>query len=213
MEAAYDEILDGMRFSGARPPRTIAVLSPSQGDGKSTTAANLALALADRHGPVLLVDGDLRRPTLHRLMRVAESPGVGDVIDRGFTLEQSIQRSGHPQIDVLAAGTRVRDPVSTLESGRLRRLLATAGQKYASIVVDTSALGPVHDALEVARAVDGSLLVLSAGRTRVKQLARALERLARAQTPSLVGYVLNRAKTPNERYAYYAKAEERYGAA
>lgn len=209
MEAAYDEVLDSMRFSGARPPRTIAVLSPSQGDGKSTMAVNLALALAERHGPVLIVDADLRRPSIHRLLRVAETPGLGDVLDRGYTLEQAVQRSSHPQIDVLAGGSRVRDPVTALEAARLRRLLAAAGQKYASIVVDTSALGPVHDALEVARGVDASLLVVSAGHTRTKQLARALERLARAGTGSLVGYVLNRAKTTNERLAYYAR-NERY---
>lgn len=209
MEAAYDEVLDSMRFAGAAPPRSIAVISPSQGDGKSTMAVNLALALAERHGPVLLVDADLRRPSVHRLLRVAQTPGLGDVLDRGYTLEQAVQRSSHPQIDVLAGGSRVRDPVTALEAARLRRLLAEAGQRYSSIIVDTSALGPVHDALEVARAVDASMLVISAGRTRTKQLARALERLARANIGSLVGYVLNRAKTTNERLAYYAR-NERY---
>ncbi|MHB8433770.1 MAG: GumC family protein [Candidatus Tyrphobacter sp.] len=206
MEAAYDEVLDAMRFSGTSAPRTIAVLSPSQGDGKSTVAVNLALALAERHGPVLVVDADLRRPSVHRLLRVAEMPGLGDVLERGLPIEQATQRTAHQQIDVLAGGSAVRDPVVALESGRLRRLLAGAGQHYASIIVDTSALGPVHDALEVARSVDASLVVISAGRTRVKQLARALDRLARAGIGSLVGYVLNRAKTTNERLAYYARS-------
>ncbi len=209
MEAAYDEVLDAMRFSGASAPRTIAVLSPSQGDGKSTVAVNLALALAERHGPVLVVDADLRRPTVHRLLRVAETPGLGDVLERGLPIEQATQGTAHQQIDVLAGGSSVRDPVVALESGRLRRLLAGAGQHYASIIVDTSALGPVHDALEVARSVDASIVVICAGRTRVKQLARALDRLARAGIGSLVGYVLNRAKTTNERLAYYARAGKR----
>lgn len=212
VEAAYDEIIDAMRFLAAHPPRTIAVLSPSPGDGKSTIAANLALALADRHGPVLLVDGDLRRPAIHRMLHVAQAPGLSDALEGGYTLEQTVQHTADPNIDVLAAGTGVRDPVAALEAGRLRRLLATAGQKYARIIIDTPSLAPVHDALESARAVDASVLVVSSGGTRTKELARALERLARAGTCSLVGYVLNRAKTANERMAYYTKAE-RSGAA
>ncbi|MGH7736986.1 MAG: GumC family protein [Candidatus Tyrphobacter sp.] len=206
MEAAYDEVLDALRFAGRVRPRTIAVLSPSPGDGKSTMAANFALALADRHGPVLVVDADLRRPSIHRLLRVAEVPGLGDVLDRGYDLDKAIVHTVHPQIDVLAAGSRVRDPLSALEPGRFRRLLARAGERYASIIVDTSSLASVHDALEVSRSVDACVLVVCAGQTGTKQLARTLERLARARIPSLVGYVLNRAKTTNERLAYYSKA-------
>ncbi len=206
IEAAHDEILDAMHFSGNSAPKTIAVLSPSQGDGKSTTAVNLALCLAERGGPVLVVDADLRRPAVHRLLRVAETPGLGDVLRRGRPVEEAIQRTGHPNIDALACGSPVRDPVAALSSTQLRALLNGLSQRYKYIVVDTSALGPVHDALEVARSVDASLLVICAGQTRTKQLARALDRLARANIGSLVGYVLNRAKTTNERLAYYARA-------
>ncbi len=207
VEAAYDEVLDAVRFACAKPPRTIAVLSPSQGDGRSTMAVNLALKLADRHGPVLLVDADLRHPSIHRLLNVPDAPGLGDVLEGGHALDRAIAHTEHPEVDVLPAGKRVRDPVSALEPARLRRLLASAGRRYANIVVDTSALGPVHDALEVARSVDASFLMVSAGHTRTSQLARALDRLSRAGTGSLVGYVLNRAKTANEHLAYYATSQ------
>lgn len=208
MEAAYDGVLDAMRFAGSKPPRTIAVLSPSQGDGRSTMATNLALALAERDGSVLLVDADLRCPTIHKLLEVAETPGLSNVLEGGWSLGETVVQTTHPKIHVLAAGSRVRDPVAALEAGRLRRLLAEAAGQYDSIIIDTSALGPVHDALEVARSVDASILVISAGHTRTKQLALALDRLARAGTGSLVGYVLNRAKTTNERLAYYATAQQ-----
>lgn len=208
MEAAYDGVLDSMRFAGSTPPRTIAVLSPSQGDGRSTMATNLALALAERDSSVLLVDADLRRPSIHTLLEVAETPGLSNVLLGGWSLQETVSQTTHPKIDVLAAGSRVRDPVAMLEAGRLRRLLAEAAAQYDRIIIDTSALGPVHDALEVARSVDASILVVSAGHTRTKQLALALDRLARAGTGSLVGYVLNRAKTTNERLAYYSTAQQ-----
>jgi capsular exopolysaccharide synthesis family protein len=203
MEAAHDEVIDAMRFANATSPRTIAVLSPTQGDGKTTMAINLALSLADRQGPVLIVDADLRRPSIHKHLRVPESPGLGDVLERSWPLDQAIQRTSHSQIDVLTCGSPVRNPIVALQSGRLRSLLDSLGDRYASIIVDTCALNPVHDALEVARSVDASLLVISAGQTRTKQVARTLDRLARAGVSSLVGYVLNRAKTTNERLAYY----------
>ncbi len=203
MEAAHDEVLDAMRFSSASAPRTIAVLSPSQGDGKTTMAINLALSLADRKGPVLIIDADLRKPSVHKHLRVPETPGLGDVLDRNWPLDQAIQRTAHGQLHVLTCGAPVRNPVETLQPARLRNLLSTLSARYASIVVDTCALNPVHDALEVARSVDAALLVVCAGHTRSKQLARALDRLARAQIGTLSGYVLNRAKTTNERLAYY----------
>lgn len=204
IEAAHEEVLDAMRFASESAPHTIAVLSPSQGDGKSTMAINLALSLAERQGPVLIVDADLRKPSVHKQLRVPESPGLGDVLERDWSIDQAIQRTSHPQIDVLTCGSPVRNPIVALQAARLRQLLGELGQRYAAIVVDTCALNPVHDALEVARGVDASLLVISAGHTRTKQVARALDRLARAEVGSLVGYVLNRAKTTNERLSYYA---------
>ncbi len=203
MEAAHDEVLDAMRFANAASPRTIAVLSPARGDGKTTMAVNLALSLADRQGPVLIVDADLRRPSIHRHLRVPETPGLGDVLEGRLPIDRAIQRTAHSQVDVLACGSPVRNPVVALQSGRLRSLFDSLGGRYASIVIDTCALNVVYDALEVARSVDASLLVISAGQTRTKQLARTLDRLARADVGSLVGYVLNRAKTTNERLAYY----------
>jgi polysaccharide biosynthesis transport protein len=202
-EAAHDEILDAMRFSRANAPRTIAILSPSQGDGRTTTAINLAVSLADRRGPVLLIDADLRRPSIHKHLRVPETPGLGDVLERNLPLDQAIQRTSHDQVDVLTCGTPTRNPVEVLQSAHLRDLLATLSDRYASIVIDTCALNAVHDALEVARAVDATVLVVCAGRTRTKALARALDRLSRAQVGTLAGYVLNRAKTANERLTYY----------
>lgn len=203
MEAAHDEILDAMRFSNASAPRTIAILSPSQGDGRTTTAINLALSLADRNGPVLLVDADLRKPAVHKHLRVPETPGLGDVLERNRPLDETIQKTSHGQLDVLTSGSPVRNPVDALRSARLRELFSTLSDRYASIVVDTCALNAVHDALEVARAVDASVLVICAGQTRTKSLARALDRLARAQIGTLSGYVLNRAQTANERLVYY----------
>jgi succinoglycan biosynthesis transport protein ExoP len=203
MEAAYDEVLDAMRFATARPPRTIAILSPSRGDGKTTAAINLALGLAEREGPVLLVDADFRSPDVHKQLRLPETPGLSDVLEGRVPVDDAIRKTAHHHLDVLTSGTPARNPVETLEASRLRELLQTLAGSYASIVVDTCALNAVHDALEVARAVDASLLVIAAGWTRAKSLATALERLSRAQVPTLIGYVLNRAQTTPERLAYY----------
>lgn len=203
VEAAYDEVLDAIRFSGTQATRTIAILSPSQGDGRTTTTINLAIAMAERGNRVLVVDADLRRPAVHKHLRVPEAPGLSDVLGGHATLEAAIKQTGHAGIDVLPCGAPVRNAVETLQSDRLRPLLASLSGRYANIVLDTCALNPVHDALEVARAVDTSLLVVCAGRTRSAALGRALDRIARAQVTSLAGYILNRAKTTDERLAYY----------
>jgi polysaccharide biosynthesis transport protein len=203
IEAAYDEVLDAMRFSGTRATRTIAVLSPSQGDGRTTTAINLAIALAERGNRVLVVDADLRRPAVHKHLRVPETPGLSDVLQGQATLESAVKRTAHAGIDVLTCGTPVRNAVETLQATRLQTLLDSLAGQYSNIVLDTCALNPVHDALEVARAVETSLLVVCAGRTRSMSVARSLDRLARAQISSLAGYILNRAKTTDERLAYY----------
>lgn len=203
VEAAYDEVLDAMRFSGAGATRTIAVLSPSQGDGRTTTAINLAVALAERGNGVLVVDADLRRPAVHKHLRVPETPGLSDVLQGNTSFDAAVKHTGHAKIDVLTCGAPVRNAVETLQLDRLRALLGDLAGRYTNVIVDTCALNPVHDALEVARAVDTSVLVVCAGRTRSAALARALDRLSRAQISSLGGYILNRAKTTDERLAYY----------
>jgi succinoglycan biosynthesis transport protein ExoP len=203
IEAAYDEVLDAMRFSGAGASRTIAVLSPSQGDGRTTTAINLAIALAERGNRVLVVDADLRRPAVHKHLRVPEIPGLSDVLQGDATFDAAVKETAHAGIDVLTCGAPVRNAVETLHVAGLRALLDGLSGRYSTIILDTCALNPVHDALEVARSVDTSLLVVCAGRTRSAALARALDRISRAQIGSLAGYILNRARTTDERLAYY----------
>lgn len=204
-EVAYQELWDAIRTSSGRAPRTIAVMSPSRSDGKSTIALNLALSIAERDGPAVVVDADLRAPSLHELLHAPEVPGLGDVLSGAVPLEDAVRHTPHSSVHVLTCGSPVRDPIESLQPERLRPVLDALAERYSIVVIDTSTLGYVRDAVEIARSADGALLVICSGNTTNGDLVRALDRLARAGTTTLVGYALNRAKTPSERLAYYRR--------
>ncbi len=198
---AFLHLCVALRLRSERRLRTLAVLSPSRGDGKSTISFHLARAMATLKGPILLIDADLRRPTLHEHASVTNEAGLSEVLDGSKTLNDSVQHIS-PGLDLLSSGTSVANPVGLLEMG-LSHVLEMAEKQYAMVIVDGPALGAVTDALLVAMVVDGSLLVVGPTPADEREAQNLVERLRSFGIENLLGIVMNREKIDINDYTDY----------
>jgi capsular exopolysaccharide synthesis family protein len=173
---------------GERPLKSILVTSPAPGDGKSHVAVNLALTLSDSYRRrVLLIDGDLRRPTLHLLFQVPGTPGLldalkatGDEVVNGVSISQTLT--------LLPAGGPEANPIGDLSSGRMARLMANAASRFDWVIVDSPPVGGLADARILSETVDGALLVVRAAETRFPDVDAAVAALGQHR---ILGVVLN----------------------
>ncbi|MBI2185503.1 MAG: CpsD/CapB family tyrosine-protein kinase [Acidobacteria bacterium] len=189
------------RMARTRDVKTIAISSPAAGDGKTVTAINLAGALArgadDR---VLLIDADLRRPSVAKLLGLTDAErGLSDVLtDETLDVGDVVRSVDRPNLVILPAGSLRRGASETLRSARLDTLLRDLRQRYGCIVIDTPPLLPVFDSALLAKLVDGVLLVVAANQTPRKLLGESLNMLDPAK---VLGIVFNRDERPL--FGYY----------
>ena len=189
----------------SRDLRIVAVSSPGVGDGKSTTAINLAGALAQApDARVLLVDADLRRPAVATLLGLGGSDGPGlvnAILDPAVTLEQVARPCSPFNLSVIPAGQAPPSPYEVLKSPRRGELLQEARRHYDYIVMDAPPLCPVQDCRVIAHWVDGFLLVVAAHRTPRGLLGEALNVVERGK---ILGLIFNGDDQPPSRfYGYY----------
>jgi polysaccharide biosynthesis transport protein len=196
-QESHFQLVLAMRYSSDRPLRTVAITSPSKGDGKSTVAVNVAAALGeiaassvDADARVLIIDADLRCPTLHNVFGVRNDLGLTDILIGRATLAECVRRTERPGVDVLTSGAHSPNPIKLLQSDRFEALLEDAQRRYVTIIVDSPALIPVYDAAILAAKADGTVMVVSAGRTDVRSARRALSRLESVSV-NLIGTVVN----------------------
>ena len=172
--------------TGAR--RVILVTSPGDGDGKTVTAANLALTMAQEfQRQVLLVDGDLRNARLHECLGIPREPGLADILAGDVSLDDALVSLSEYRVLALPAGKPHGRPAELLGSEPMRRLLEGLARRFDRVVVDSTA-AHFADAGVLEPMVDGVLLVVRAGRTARPSIARALGLVPRTK---LLGMVLN----------------------
>ena len=177
------------RAESGRSLRAIAITSPAKGDGKSLTAANLALTMAQEFNQrVLLLDADLRRPSVHQLFGLRETPGLGDVLMNGADLDQALVTLPDHHLTVLTAGHPPSHPAELLGSATMRRLLDTLRTRFDRILIDVPPVAPLADLHILAPMIDGLLMIVRAGITQKPAIERALAGLDRSK---VLGLVLN----------------------
>lgn len=179
-----------MRLRNKRPVRSLAILSARRGEGKSTVAYHLAKTLSGLQPGVLLIDADLRQPTIHAITFCENSVGLSDVLDGSVPLESAVQHV-QPGLDVLSSGADATNPVPLLQS-RFEAVLDDARKTYGTVIIDTPALGAVSDGLMIASQVDGSLFVVSADDPEDTYARRAVEQLSLIGVKNLLGIVVNK---------------------
>ncbi|MDH2442999.1 polysaccharide biosynthesis tyrosine autokinase [Amnibacterium sp. CER49] len=170
--------------------RTTLITSSIAGEGKSTTAANLAIALTQAETRVLLIDADLRRPAIADYFALEGELGLTDVLVGQVQREHAIQRSAYLNLDILTSGQTPPNPGELLGSRALHKLLEELRPEYDQILIDSPPLLPVADAAVLAGQVDGVIIVAAADRTTRTQLDLSLTTLATTDS-ALLGIALN----------------------
>jgi capsular exopolysaccharide synthesis family protein len=184
------------------------VTSPNAGDGKSTTAANLAVTMASAGKRVVLVDGDLRKPSLHQIFNLENKVGLTSALLAGNGARSCIQSSGFDSLSVLTSGPLPPNPSELLSSSRMRDLMEAMRREVDAVIMDSPPALVVTDATLLAALADGTVLVAEAGRTRSAALRQAVDGLSRA-TDRLLGVVLNKAgRRAAPAYHHYYHADD-----
>lgn len=172
------------------PIRTMAITSPTQGEGKSLTTMNLAITMAQAGERVLVIDGDLRRPAVHRLARTAREPGLAEVLAGDLPWRQAVVSGPIAGLDILPAGSARMQNARLLESDAMVELLRAARGLYDAILIDVPPVLAVSDALAFFHHLDGVFLLVRAGRYGTDVPREAAELIERAGG-RLRGVILN----------------------
>lgn len=204
MAEALRELRTNISFLDVdQPPRIIVVTSSMQAEGKSTVTANLAVTMAAAGENVVVVDGDLRRPTLVDVFNLVPGVGVTDVLTGTAELEDVLQPWGAlPNLSVLGSGRIPPNPSELLGSKAMKNMLSALAEN-AIVLIDAPPLLPVTDAAVLSRVADGAIVVIRTGRTTQEQLGQSLGNLEKVKG-RILGAVLNYVPTKGtDAYSYY----------
>ena len=193
-------------------PAVLLVTSAQAGEGKTTTSQAVSLTLARLGKTVLLVDGDLRRPSVHRVFGVANERGLSTLLASQDALESTVLPSAEPRLSLLPSGPVPPSPTELIASNRFRALIDQMAEKFDVVVIDSPPILGLADAPTMAAMVDGVIFVVEAGRSRRGGLKAALRRL-RGMRPNLIGGVLTKFDTTqaaNKYSDYYGSHNYEY---
>jgi len=197
--------------SAGGPPKTILITSALPQEGKTTTSTNTAIVLAQKGTRVLLVDADLRRPSIHKTLGMGPRAGLSNVLAGNASLPQTIVRSTVlPNLFVLPAGTPPPNPAELLASASMRDVLEQLREHYDHIVIDTPPTLSVTDAVVMSTAADQVILVIRSGQTTKQALRRARDILMQVNA-RVCGVLLNAVDLRSPDYYYYYEYQGKYG--
>lgn len=200
---AYRTLRTNLLFSAAvQSLHRVVVSSAAPKEGKSTTASNLAAACAQQGQRVLLIDCDLRGPTIHTLFGRARAPGVTNVLIGTVALDDALAESGVPNLTILPAGTTPPNPAELLGSAKMVALLDDLSARYDLLVIDTPPLLAASDAAILGRITDGTLMVIRAGQTQRVAVQEAIQQLHTVGA-RVLGTVLNDPDAEIAKFAPY----------
>ncbi|MBM6837109.1 CpsD/CapB family tyrosine-protein kinase [Clostridium saudiense] len=181
--------------------RTIVVTSSEPGEGKTVTSGNLALALAQGENKVLLVDCDMRKPSIHKNFRISNESGLTDLLLHKKTMEQ-VMVNYNKNLTIVPAGRVSPNPSEMLGSRAMGTFLEEMKNHFDYIVMDTPPLGAVTDAQVLSTKVDGTILVVKAGATKKDVVINSVN-LIKKVNGNLIGTVLNGVEQSKNKYYYY----------
>lgn len=208
---AYRSFRTALLLARAGGVRSIVITSCFPGEGKTSTAVNLAVVLAQLGKRVLVVDADLHRPRVHEVFGLSNKVGLVSILAEGLEPSQAILKSNVPGVFVVPAGPTTPNPSGLLSSEGMTKFLELAQMNFDCVVVDTPPIFPVSDVLVFAQQTDGVVLCVRAGQTPRDQVVRARDRILRSRALAL-GVLLNDLDLASSgypyRYAYYRGAPD-----
>lgn len=199
---AYRSLRTNIQYSSFdKKYKTLVVTSANPGEGKTTVAGNLALVLAQGESKVLLVDCDMRRPSMHKNFRVTNTYGISDLLIGKQKLETVINNV-NSNLSIITAGNITPNPAEMLASKAMTAFLEDMKNKYDYIVLDTPPLQAVTDAQILSTKADGTLVVVRAGATKKEAVHNAVSMLKKVNG-HVIGTILNAAENKKDKYYYY----------
>jgi capsular exopolysaccharide synthesis family protein len=204
---AYRTVRTNLEFIGTdRPCRNIVVTSPTAGSGKSTTAANLAVAAAQSGRRVCLVDADIRRPMLHEVFGLANTGGLINALRGGVSLETAARPTRIENMSLVVAGQNTAGAAPALfTSERLQKVMSEAGDHFDLVIYDTAPVLLVADSVNIAAMADGVIVVVQWGRIPPRVLQRAVHQITQVKG-RVLGILLNQVnlrRNDDDVYRYY----------
>ncbi|MDE2407261.1 MAG: polysaccharide biosynthesis tyrosine autokinase [Xanthomonadaceae bacterium] len=209
---AYRSVRTALQFATDHGvPRTLLISSSGPGEGKSTTAQALARQLTQMGKRVLLVDADLRNPSLHKTFGLRAEHGLSSLLAGACAFSAALQPSGHERLDLILAGPLPPNPAELLSGSKMISLLTVGAERYDHVIVDGPPVLGLADAPILANAVDGTLLMVTSGKTKISAAQAALKRLLAARA-RIVGCLLTKydARTAGYGYGYGYRHESYY---
>jgi non-specific protein-tyrosine kinase len=202
----YRVLRTNLRFTGLENPSgALLITSAGPGEGKTTTATNLAIVMAQAGRRVLLVDADLRRPSVHSYMKLTNNVGLSSLfLEDGATPDQVIQPTQVEGLRVITSGPLPPNPAELLDSKQMAQILKTLRAEADMVIIDSPPVLAVADATIIGSRCSGAVLILDSGKTRTEMAKRAVERL-RQTNIRLFGVVLNKLsfRRASGYYSYY----------
>lgn len=200
---AYRVIRTSIQFAQAgKELKTLAVTSCTPNEGKSITVANLAVVLTQAGKSVLLLDCDMRNPTVHKNFNLSNKVGLSSCISMGTALSDAVQKTSIEGLYALTGGVIPPNPSELLGSEQMKNVLQRAKEQYDYVLIDTPPVMPVTDALIVSRFVDGMILVIASAEVKVEMARDVKNQLVNAGA-NILGVVLNKVRSEHHGYGYY----------
>lgn len=206
---AYRSLRTSIKFSSVdKPIKTIVVTSSIPGEGKSTISGNLAITLSQSGARVLLIDCDLRKPSIHKKFRVVNDLGLTDILVDKCSLKDVIKKIDE-YLFMITAGTIPPNPSEIVGSNSMEDLIKELSLSFDYIVMDTPPVIPVTDPLLLAAKSDATIIVVRARKTKEKIIRQAYDELIKVNS-NIIGSILNdsETKTNNSYYEYYAEEDK-----
>lgn len=184
--------------------KTILVTSSTPGEGKSTNAANLGVVFAQEGKKVLIIDGDMRKPTLHQTFKTFNNTGLSNVLAKKVSFDEGVQETFIVGLYVMTSGPIPPNPAELLSSKAMDTLILEAKKDYDIIIFDAPPLLSVSDAQILSNKCDGTLLIVDSGAVEKEVVRKATAILSTSQA-RILGVVLNKYVVPRNQHYYYDK--------
>lgn len=199
---AYRAFRTNLHYSSIdKKIKSLIITSPTAQDGKTVTAANLAISMANAGSSVLLIDADLRKPTVHKQFRISNAKGLTEVLIDDLSIDKALKTfKDIPNLSVLTSGIIPPNPSELLASDKMEELIKELSPRFDIIIIDTPPIVCVSDGIGLSGKADGIILAIAAQQTKINNAQDALEALRKVGA-NILGVVMT--KVRNKKMSYY----------